>query len=82
MEMVWEDIPELTAEEQRAGWHLVRHCDALDVLEMALDAFERDQDEYSERDIENARDELRILRESASTQLLWFKRLHGFPENR
>jgi hypothetical protein len=57
---------ELSPEEQRQGWRLVRTCDAYELLGLALeDALARGTMEHGEQDVENARAELRILQEDA-----------------
>ncbi len=71
----------LTPEQEHTGWLIVRRCDAFDLLQEALDRFERDYPgEYGVQDIENARDELRILRESAESSLWLLKQRYGITE--
>jgi hypothetical protein len=70
----------LTPEQEERGLRLVRRCDAFSLLWDALDFFERNQDETGEDDLENAREELRTLCESAENNLWLFKRKHGIPD--
>jgi hypothetical protein len=70
-------VGELSLELQFEGTRLLRRCDAYDLLETALDEFAEHQDIHSKRDISNAREELRDLRESAYAELNEFKRRHG-----
>ena len=73
-------IRHLTPEQEHTGFLLVRRCDALDVLQMALDAFEEHEEAWADQDMENARDELRILQETAEGNLWLFKQRHNIPE--
>jgi hypothetical protein len=66
-------LPELSPEERRRGWQLVRTCDAYSLMRMALDG----DTIFDGEDKENALAELRGLEESAETALRRFQREHG-----
>jgi hypothetical protein len=74
------DMTDLTLEEQFEGTQLLRRCDALDLLVIALFEFSRYQDLHSERDVANAREELRTLRDEAYAAHREFGRVHGLGD--
>ena len=79
--MVGENTaPEMSLEEEREGLRLLRTCDAIELIDWAFEESIRRGDLGEDGEVQNARDELRILRESADWHLLQFKRKHNIPE--
>ncbi len=71
-----ERIAHLSPEERAEGRLLLRSCDALNIMKLALEGERIINDE----DLKNAFDELRVHSETAEYRLRHWERKHGITE--
>ena len=76
-----ERFPTLTPEQEATGLRLLRRLDAISLIRWTFEeAVARGVLGDGDEDVGDARDELRVLEESADSELWAFKQRHGIPD--